>query len=51
MSLELTQPAGPSPKMFASGWIFGARCTVDDAVVEKTFGVTTVNPVDYTGVG
>ena len=26
--LQLTYPAGESPKVFTSGWIFGARCTV-----------------------
>lgn len=26
ISLELTYPAGKSPKVFTSGWVFGARC-------------------------
>jgi uncharacterized Zn-binding protein involved in type VI secretion len=30
VSLELTYPAGPSPKVFNDGWVFGARCTVED---------------------
>lgn len=29
VSLELTYPVGRSPKVFTSGWVFGARCTVD----------------------
>jgi uncharacterized Zn-binding protein involved in type VI secretion len=27
--LELTYPAGVSPKVFMKGWVFGARCTAD----------------------
>jgi uncharacterized Zn-binding protein involved in type VI secretion len=32
--LELTHPAGKSPKVFTSGWLFGAKCVVvgDDEV-------------------
>jgi uncharacterized Zn-binding protein involved in type VI secretion len=29
--LQLTYPAGESPKVFTSGWVFGARCTVTSA--------------------
>lgn len=28
--LNLTYPAGESPKVFISGWVFGATCTLDD---------------------
>lgn len=28
--LELTHPAGASPQVFQSGWLFGARCTVTE---------------------
>jgi len=28
VTLELTFPAGQSPKVFARGWLFGARCSV-----------------------
>lgn len=31
VQLELTYPAGKSPKVFTSGWLFGAKCTVTDA--------------------
>lgn len=30
VSLGLTHPAGPSPKILNEGWVFGARCTVED---------------------
>lgn len=29
VTLELTYPAGKSPKVFTKGWLFGAKCTVD----------------------
>lgn len=29
VSLELTTPVGPSPKVFTKGWVFGARATID----------------------
>ncbi len=29
VTLELTYPAGKSPKVFTTGWIFGAKCIVD----------------------
>jgi uncharacterized Zn-binding protein involved in type VI secretion len=28
VTLELTYPAGESPKIFTNGWVFGARCTL-----------------------
>jgi uncharacterized Zn-binding protein involved in type VI secretion len=28
VTLELTYPAGESPKVFTNGWVFGARCTL-----------------------
>lgn len=28
-TLELTHPAGRSPKVFTEGWLFGAKCIVD----------------------
>jgi len=31
VSLELTYPAGPSPRVFSTGWLFGARCIVEGA--------------------
>ena len=31
VQLDLTYPAGPSPKVFTSGWSFGARCTSKQA--------------------
>ncbi len=27
--MELTYPAGSSPKVFTTGWVFGARCVLD----------------------
>jgi uncharacterized Zn-binding protein involved in type VI secretion len=27
--LELTHPAGASPRVFTDGWVFGARCVID----------------------
>jgi uncharacterized Zn-binding protein involved in type VI secretion len=29
-SLVLTYPAGRSPNVFTTGWVFGARCSIDD---------------------
>jgi uncharacterized Zn-binding protein involved in type VI secretion len=29
VELTLTYPVGASPKVFTTGWLFGARCTVD----------------------
>jgi len=28
--LELTYPVGPSPKVFTTGWIFGAKCIINE---------------------
>ena len=36
VSLALTYPAGRSPKVFTSGWVFGARCTVDGDDISDT---------------
>jgi uncharacterized Zn-binding protein involved in type VI secretion len=30
VQLTLTHPAGRSPKVFTSGWVFGAQCTAED---------------------
>jgi uncharacterized Zn-binding protein involved in type VI secretion len=29
IELELTYPVGPSPKVFVTGWVFGARCILN----------------------
>jgi uncharacterized Zn-binding protein involved in type VI secretion len=29
IELELTYPVGPSPKVFVTGWLFGARCVLN----------------------
>ena len=33
--LELTYPAGKSPKVFSSGWIFGARCLINPGTKDQ----------------
>lgn len=33
--LELTHPAGRSPKVFQFGWVFGARCIVDGGTSDR----------------
>ena len=35
VNLELTYPVGPSPKVFDSGWVFGARCIVNAGTREE----------------
>ncbi|MHB1000107.1 MAG: PAAR domain-containing protein [Armatimonadota bacterium] len=41
--LELTYPAGKSPKVFTTGWVFGARCTVGGKDISKQ--------VEWSGTG
>lgn len=33
--LELTYPAGESPKVFTKGWVFGAKCIVNSGTVNE----------------
>jgi uncharacterized Zn-binding protein involved in type VI secretion len=35
VSLELTYPVGISPKVFATGWVFGARCLLNPGTTEQ----------------
>jgi len=35
VSLELTFPAGKSPRVFTKGWVFGARCVVSPGTAEE----------------
>lgn len=47
VSLAVTYPAGRSPKVFTTGWVFGARCTADGKDISDTVkwsGSGTFNP-------
>ena len=47
VKLALTYPAGRSPNVFVSGWIFGAKCTVggqDMSSSVRWSGTATFNP-------
>jgi len=35
VNLELTYPAGVSPKVFTTGWVFGARCLINPGTVDE----------------
>ena len=43
VTLALTYPAGRSPNIFTSGWVFGAKCTAS--------GVDISNTVNWSGSG
>ena len=47
VKLAIVYPAGRSPKVFTSGWVFGARCTSDGVDISDTVkwsGTGTFNP-------
>jgi uncharacterized Zn-binding protein involved in type VI secretion len=47
VKLAVTYPAGRSPTVFTSGWVFGASCTVDGEDISDTVkwtGTGTFNP-------
>lgn len=47
VKLALAYPAGRSPKVFTSGWVFGARCSADDKDISdkvKWSGTGTFQP-------
>ena len=46
--LRLTYPVGESPKVFTSGWVFGAKCLVTGPKGEST---DLSNKVQWTGTG
>lgn len=46
--LELTYPAGRSPRVFTSGWVFGARCTIVTADGDET---DLSDSVEWSGTG
>ena len=48
VQLSLTYPAGRSPKVFTSGWVFGARCTTISADGEM---VDLSDQVQWSGSG
>jgi hypothetical protein len=35
IALELTYPVGASPKVFATGWVFGAKCVLNPGTQEQ----------------
>lgn len=46
-TIELTYPAGQSPKVFTQGWVFGARCTLNGEDISDRVhwsGTGTFNP-------
>ena len=47
-TIELTYPAGQSPKVFTDGWVFGAKCTYRD---DQGKEVDISDQVSWSGTG